>query len=92
MHGAGESPARGACAAFEAAVVAADPTLACLARGLEAEGLEPGRRALVARAPDLEATLDGDAVTLRFTLAPGVYATSLVDALARVRAVPHSGP
>ena len=92
MHGAGEPPARGACAAFEAGLVAADPTLRRLAAGLEAEGLEPARRALVARAPDLEARLEDGALTLAFTLPPGAYATSLVEAFAEVRAVPHSGP
>ncbi len=99
LHGDGASGASGECAALEAAVVAGSDVLADLAAGLEAERMDAARRALVARAPDLVARVAGgggieaggpdgsaeDVLTLSFTLAPGIYATALLDALGEVR-------
>ena len=102
LPGAGAIAARGDCAGFEAALISADPELGALVAGLAAAGVDAGRRALVARASDLELRLerdgnrggdgDGDVLVLAFTLGPGAYATSLLDAFGEVRAVPHSAP
>ena len=100
LPGAGAIAARGDCAGLEAALISADPELGALAAGLAAAGVDAGRRALVARVPDLELRLerdgdrDGDALVLvlAFTLGPGAYATSLLDAFGELRAVPHSVP
>ena len=96
LPGAGAPAARGDCAAFEAALIGADPELGALVAGLAAAGVDAARRALVARAPDLELRIerdrhrDGDVLVLAFTLGPGAYATSLLDAFGELRAVPHS--
>lgn len=53
-----------------------------LARGLEAAGLEPARRALRLRVPDLQWTAVGEGtLRLEFSLAAGGYATTVIREL-----------
>ncbi|MFK7996424.1 MAG: tRNA pseudouridine(13) synthase TruD [Granulosicoccus sp.] len=80
--GRGRTAANDACAAFEAIHLEAN---ADLCDGLERAGLAQERRALRARPDNLEHSwLSDDALELRFSLSPGVFATTLLRELACV--------
>ena len=61
-----------------AAAAELDETPESLREAASACGFRGERRALRAKAQDLEWCLDGDALTLTFVLPPGAYATSLL--------------
>ncbi|MDT8448850.1 MAG: tRNA pseudouridine(13) synthase TruD [Wenzhouxiangellaceae bacterium] len=69
------SPATGAALEVEQRVVEAERELA---DGLAKFRLETDRRALRMRVPDLDWTLAGDVLELRFRLRPGCYATAVL--------------
>jgi len=77
--GRGALPALGHCAAFERDALA---DLGEFREGLERAGLDQERRALRARPAELDVDrLDGGDLRLRFTLAPGTFATTLLAEL-----------
>lgn len=80
--GRGRTPAADACAVFEAEHL--QPHLD-LCEALERGGLDQERRALRARADALtHQWITDDALELRFSLSPGVFATTLIRELACV--------
>jgi tRNA pseudouridine13 synthase len=83
LWGRGELPSRGRIAAIETDIAAREPELCA---GLEREGLRQERRALRLPVPDLQAEwIDGDTLELRFMLARGGYATSVLREIATYR-------
>ena len=56
-----------------------------LCRGLESAGLKAERRALRVMPRDLDWTLSGDGLRLRFSLPSGSYATSVLREVVTVR-------
>lgn len=59
-----------------------------LTRGLEAAGLEHARRALRVAVRDLEADMADGILTLRFSLAPGSYATAVLREILNYQVAP----
>ena len=78
LWGRGELPGAGPAAELEHAVAARH---ALYARGLEAAGLEQGRRALRLRVRNLDWSLADDALELSFDLPAGAYATAVLREL-----------
>jgi len=77
--GRGRAPAKGECATYEDALLA---PFSDLCAGLERAGLAQERRALRGVAQDLSVEWVSDsAIELRFSLAPGIFATSLLREL-----------
>ena len=81
LWGAGDMPCLGECEAFEREAVA---PLDWVTQGLADAGMRQERRALRLKVEDLDAQVDDNAVTLRFTLTKGAFATAVIHALARV--------
>ena len=80
--GRGRTAAQGECAEFEQAAL---KPLAAFLQGLERAGLEQERRAIRAIAFDLTTTwLEDNVLQLKFSLSPGVFATTLIREIATV--------
>jgi tRNA pseudouridine13 synthase len=75
LWGRGTSPADGEALAVESAALAGEPRLRAL---LEAEGLEHERHALRLPVRQLEWSVDGDDLWLRFELPRGAFATAVL--------------
>lgn len=91
LWGRGEPRVAGEVAALEAAV-ADGPTLALLAQGLKAAGLEAARRSLRVRVGGLAFRwLDERTLELRFDLPAGAYATVVAAELVDFDTPPHQG-
>jgi len=80
LWGRGDSPAQGEARALEAAVVATEPQLCAL---LETAGLEHERRALRLPVRDLQWSLEGEDLVLRFELTRGAFATAVLHEIVR---------
>ena len=80
LWGRGESPAHGEARAVEAAATLAEPQLCAL---LESAGLEHERRALRLPVRDLQWSLEGNELTLRFELSRGSFATAVLHEILR---------
>ena len=92
LWGTGELRTTGVVAQYESDCVQSDAQSMALAHGLERAGLRQERRALIARAGNLEwEWLDATTLRLRFDLSPGSYATSLLDQLGEVTDVKRAG-
>lgn len=80
--GRGRSPALGECAEFEKQVL---QPFAAFLEGLERGGLDQERRAIRAVASDLSTSwLAENVLQLKFSLSPGVFATTLIREIATV--------
>jgi len=78
LHGSGESPAQGVARELEDSVLAREPALMAL---LGSEGLRAERRATRLIVRHLSWQLDGDVLELRFELARGSFATTVLGRL-----------
>jgi tRNA pseudouridine13 synthase len=83
----GPAPSDGEAAALEQAVIAANPELASLAAGLERAGVNAARRACRVVPKGLAMSIEADALTLRFELPRGAYATSVLREIAALEDV-----
>jgi tRNA pseudouridine13 synthase len=83
IHGTGPLPGRGVVPVGEAGALEADvlAEFAPLIAALESEGVESARRPLRLVPGEFESTLEGDTLSLSFTLPSGAYATALVREL-----------